>query len=97
MGEQLGACLLEILPVRVARRFRGGTALALAQVDHQREPRHLHRLRDPLAELRFDALDEAAGVVMLVREGAGKRARAHEAPKSRRAGSATLSSSIMAV
>ena len=83
MTEQRDGRPLEVPPVRLARRLRGGTALALAQVDHQLEPRQLHRLDDPLAELRFDPLDEAAGVVMLVREGAGRRARAHEPPRSR--------------
>ena len=84
MGEQIGSDLLELSAVRFTRGiWRRATAMA-AQVDHQREAGHVDGLLDPLTDLRFDALDEAARVVMLVGIGSGGRRLAHKLPQPRR-------------
>ena len=91
MGKHIGGDLLELSSVGLARGIgRRATAMA-TQVDHQREPGHVDGLLDPLTELRLDALDETARVVVLVGIGTRERRRAHETARPRRRPSRTLS------
>src|SRR5215470_15850256 len=76
---------LELRAVLGAGALGRGPTSVRAQIHHELQGGHLDRLLDALAELSLDALDEAAGVTVLVRERAVEGPLAHgEVPNIRR-------------
>src|SRR5262249_23859913 len=94
MREDVGAEPLELLAVGVVRSLGRRAAVVLAELDHQLERRHVHRLGDSLSQLGLDALDQAPRIAVLVGKSAAKWVRAHEAAAIRRSPSARGSGSM---